>query len=246
MKIEARIVSLKGSELRRAHMARQMGQTRLGWSFFDACTALPEDLTYNPDKARWARGRELSRGELGCYASHVTLWRWFLRESDLDVLCVLEDDIVIDWSFFDQFEGVLNQFPQVDYIRLYAKAPAPFSYLGLTASRRHLVRFKHPVFGTQGYLLRRAGAERFLRGLSEVVRPIDDEMDRFWINGVPIVAVYPFPLTEIGFETTIGMTRHAPPPLGLAAGTRRFAWRAREQARRHTYTARLALPNRGA
>jgi glycosyl transferase family 25 len=141
---------------------------------------------------------------------------------------------------------VLSQFPQVDYIRLYAKAPAPFSYLGLTASRRHLVRFKHPVFGTQGYLLRRAGAERFLRNLSEVVRPIDDEMDRFWINGVPIVAVYPFPLTEIGFETTIGMTRHAPPPLGLAAGTRRFAWRALEKARRHTYNARLALPNRGA
>jgi hypothetical protein len=31
MKIEARIVSLKGSELRRAHMARQMSQTRLAW-----------------------------------------------------------------------------------------------------------------------------------------------------------------------------------------------------------------------
>jgi glycosyl transferase family 25 len=92
-----------------------------------------------------------------------------------------------------------------------------------------------PVFGTQGYLLTRAGAERLLKTIHSVVRPIDDELDRFWSHGVPIISVYPFPLIETNFGSTIENTRRGYMTLGRLDAVRRLAFRASEKSRRGAY-----------
>jgi glycosyl transferase, family 25 len=230
MKLAVKVISLAGCQRRREHMAAQLASLSLQWSFFDACTSLPADLQYFPRAARWARGRELTPGELGCFGSHVSLWRWLRDESDLDALCILEDDLLVDCNFFN---GLLSYSMErgIAYLRFYGKVPVPMSYIrpGLG---RHIVRFRKQVFGTQGYLITRAGAERFLSSIKFVVRPIDDEIDRFWAHGLPIYAVYPFPLVEIDFGSTIEPMRRNFMSLAPLEAARRLAFRASERARR--------------
>ena len=228
--VAIRVISLSSSAERRAHMARQLEAVTVPWEFFDACTELPSDLPYDQASARWMRGRELTPGELGCFASHHALWRWLLR-SDYNALCVLEDDIVFDWHFLNQLPKLAADLPGIEYLRLYAKVPRRCIDLGSIANRR-LVRYELPVAGTQGYVITKDGAAKLLRSAPVVVRPVDDEMDRFWANGLPLYCIFPFPILEVAFNSTIESARRRLPKLSPLDQTRRVLFRSTEKGRR--------------
>ena len=96
----------------------------------------------------------------------------------------------------------------MSYLRLYAKRPTAFRLHGeAIEARRFLVEYAAYVHGTQGYVISRAGAERFVRHCRRVRRPVDNELDRAWDHGVPCLALFPFPLTEISTGSTIGAAR---------------------------------------
>jgi glycosyl transferase family 25 len=205
-----RVISLARSADRRASMARQLDAVgSLDWAFFDACESLPGWLHHDPAVVRRRLRRDMTGGELGCFASHAALWRWFIDDSTAQLLVVLEDDVVIDPGFFAQLPAFAAALPNTQFVRLYAKAPTLARPLAQVMGR-HIVRYRGIAFGTQGYVLRRAGAERFLASITNVERPIDDEIDRFWVHGNPNIGVHPFPIMEIGFASTIEPARRAP------------------------------------
>lgn len=203
-----RVISLQGSD-RRPAMARQLDPLGLDWSFFDACTAPPAGLPYAPERARRHHGRELSPGELGCFASHVELWRWLAEQGDDRPLLVLEDDLIIDPVFFSRMEAVTAAFAPYDYLRLYAKVPAGMRRVGSFLDR-HVAQFSGRAYGTQAYLISPSGAKRFLESIKDVVRPVDDEIDRFWAHKLPTLMIFPAPVIEIDRGSTIeNSRRHA-------------------------------------
>ena len=211
-------------------MARQLDAIpKLGWSFFDARRDLPAGLGYDAAAAGRAIRRPMTPGEIGCFASHAALWRE-LADGTAPAMLVLEDDLLIDPGFFADLSAVVAALAVHPFVRLYAKAPTPARVIGRVAGR-HLVRYRGIAFGTQAYLLRREGAARWLASIRRVVRPVDDEIDRFWAHGVPNVGLHPFPVMEIGGPSTIeGERRTLPPPRWSELG-----WqirRARESARR--------------
>lgn len=229
-RLAIRVISLPGSD-RRPRMAAQLDALGLPWSFFDARTTAPDALSYDPDRARIVRGRVLTKGELGCFASHWALWGELLADPEQDLLLVLEDDLLIDPVFFSRLDAAVTAMDGLDYLRLYAKVPAGLRKEGPFLDR-HIARFTGKAYGTQGYLLTRAGAERFRASIRRVERPIDDEMDRFWAHGVPIRAIFPFPVMEIAYGSTIEGTRRALEPLRGADRARWLLGRALEKARR--------------
>lgn len=212
-------------------MASQLQQLSAKWGFSDAMRELPKELSYDPGLARSFRGRELTPGELGCFASHFAIWRSVACRPDEDAVCVLEDDVIIEPSFFEQIGGYLSAVPQAEYVRLHAKLPVPFTYLR-KVGLRHLIRFRGSCFGTQGYLLRPRAARKLVSSVGSVVRPVDDEMDRFWSHGIPNLAFFPFPLMERGGESTIEPARHAWADLSLVEARRRLAFRAGQRLQR--------------
>jgi glycosyl transferase family 25 len=230
MTLAIRVISLKTSIDRREQFAAQMARIPVAWSFFDACTALPDGLSYDPKKALWYRGRTLTQGELGCFASHFTLWQSLMDDPELEGLCVLEDDVVLDWTFFAKAQDFPSLFNGYDCVRFYAKQPVPMTLLG-AAGGRHIVRFDRPPYGTQGYFISRAGAAKFLASIREVVRPIDDEMDRVWSNRVPSIGIFPFPLFELALSSTIEDKRRALASLKGTDKWRRLAFRIVEKIR---------------
>lgn len=235
--IVVRVISLAGSPRRHAMAAQLDAIPGLDWAFFDACQACPDWLDRDPATIRRVIRRDMTPGEIGCFASHVSLWRWLGDQPAGTALIVLEDDLVIDPLFFAEIAANMAGAP--DYLRFYAKAPASAVVTGRLAGR-HLVRYRGIAFGTQAYLLRQAAAARLAASITRIVRPIDDEMDRFWHHRVANMGLFPFPVMELALASSIeGARRGLPPATWRDTGFQRR--RIVEGLRRRAANLRLAF-----
>lgn len=226
------VVSLRSAVERRQSFEAANAHNSKIWAFFDAHETLHSDLDYNEDDAIVAKGRPLTRGEIGCYSSHYALWKQ-LADDDVDQYLVLEDDVIVDWQYLQAFMAEHHQAAGNDYIRLYYKNPVRSRLLQKNFLSRStwLIELSGYCFGTQAYLLTKNGARRFMAQTRKVRRPIDDEMDRSWSHGISNRAVFPFPVIERSVPSDIGISRFEafsiPPRLKL----RRFVARNIERAR---------------
>jgi glycosyl transferase family 25 len=202
-----RVISLASSQGRRTNFIAN-AKTRLTWSFFDAHEKLDPALAYDPIDVILALGTPMTAGELGCYSSHFAVWREFLASPHHQLL-VLEDDVVVDWGYLEFLLGHDFEKMGIRYLRLFAKRPSSFRHVvtQFLEFNHDLIQFTGYVWGTQGYLLTRAGAEQFVQHLRRVRRKLDSQMDRTWVHGVANLAVFPFPIIEILGTSTIGDSR---------------------------------------
>ena len=230
------VISLKAAEARRRAFAAAAA-TDLEWEFLDAHESLQSDLSYNEEDAVVAKGRPLTRGEIGCYSSHFEAWRQ-LVESDHDQYVVLEDDVIVDWDYLSAFVRMDHSAEGHDYVRLYYKKPAPARVLerDFGSRARWLTQVMGYCFGTQGYLITRRAAQVFTDRFRQVRRPVDDEMDRFWVHRVPNLAVFPFPIIERAQESGIGLTRFEAVDVPAHLRLRRAFARQRERLGFHLHT----------
>lgn len=103
-----------------------------------------------------------TRGALGCYMSHVNLWKLFLK-TNLEYCIVLEDDADV------KFEDVLK-------IQDYMKHPPLFDMLLFHRnqaiqddSKGNVTKF----FGTYAYAISKLGAKKFLKNVFPATQQID-------------------------------------------------------------------------
>lgn len=225
------VISMRSAAERRRIFTGGTIPKSIGWEFFDAHEKLHPDLHYDEDKAIIAKGRPLTAGELGCYSSHYALWEK-LAEDDAEQYLILEDDILVDWSFIKPLIAEDHGEAGRDYIRLYYKKPAPARILetDFICRTTRLIEISGFCFGTQAYLLTKNGAHRFMAHTRQVVRPIDDQMDRSWIHGIPNLAVFPFPVLERSVPSAIGTSRFDQYQIPQRLKLRRFLSRNRERA----------------
>ncbi|KHK93585.1 glycosyl transferase [Novosphingobium malaysiense] len=198
------------AEERRSAFAARAANTQVPWRFFDACTALTEDLTYDAEAVERNKGRQLTKGELGCYASHYSIWQEMAREQIAQCI-VLEDDVIVDWAFLARLGETDLEAQDIRYLRLYSKAPT----FNRVVKRNFLQRSRSIVelvgypFGTQAYAITLNGAHAFLDACRTVKRPVDDQMDRSWEHGVRNLALFPAPVLEEFVPSAIGAERFA-------------------------------------
>jgi glycosyl transferase, family 25 len=227
------VISRASATDRRTRFRDRAEKASASWEFVDASEELFHELKYDEEAAIIATGRPLSGGEIGCYSSHYSLWAR-MRDEDISQLIVLEDDTVVDWNFLGRLAAVNLPGIGVDYLRLYYKRPAQrctARFRNFVEGRRYVVSLRGYVYGTQGYILTRSGALRFLRHCRIVSRPIDNEMDRSWAHGIPNLSVFPFPLFEESGASTIGLDRFEPFEMSRLLRLRRRGSRAAERLR---------------
>ena len=217
-----RVVSMVDAVERRRAFAARAGVAPVEWSFFDAKTGLVEGLRHDAAAVERNKGRQLTRGEIGCYASHFAIWREMIERGTRQCI-VLEDDTIVDWAFVARLAATDLAAEGIRYLRLYAKAPT-FSRVVrrdfLHHSRAIIELVGHP-YGTQGYMITLAGARALAQACATITRPIDDQMDRSWDHGVRNLALFPAPLIEEFVESGIGSARFA--------GTKSAAYRVPRQ-----------------
>jgi len=202
------VISMADASERRSRFEARAHSAPVAWNFYPARTSLHPALRYDEEGAIVAKGRPLRAGEIGCYSSHYAAWE-DLQNGDADQYMVLEDDVIVDWTFVGKLALVDLAAMGIDYLRLYYKFPARTALVreNFIDRARSIVELAGNAYGTQGYAITKAGAKLFLDHCRIVCRPIDDEMDRTWVHGQRNLAVFPFPILEESVGSTIGNTR---------------------------------------
>ncbi len=164
-------------------------------------------------------GKRMGFGELGCYASHYSLWQKCIELNE--AICILEDDIVLKERFKESLEFCDKHINELGYIRLMhleenvAKQKTPVKGVS------QILNFKDGI-GTQGYVLAPKAAQKLLKySAQKWVMPIDCVMDRHYWHGVKNYVLEEFAIACDGMNAQNSNTEKQRPkklPLSIRIG----------------------------
>lgn len=195
------VISLPDAADRRRSAAEQL--TRLGLEFefldaFDGSTRVPAHFTEFDSRAyRLNCQRDPLPGEIGCYASHLSLWK---RCAEIgEPMLILEDDFEALPGFAEAISIVETLLMEHDFIRL-----EPFDRPRAVGKRLRRVGHELGSIGrftlyyvsdvpTQltAYAISPSGAARLAKGSARLIAPADKFVQRTWDHGVPVFALSP-------------------------------------------------------
>jgi glycosyl transferase family 25 len=195
------VISLPGATDRRRSAAEQLTALGLDFEFFDAfdaSTRIPSHFAEFDDRAyRLNCQRDPLPGEIGCYASHLSLWKHCAQTGE--PVLILEDDFEALSGFVEAISVIENLLLEHDFIRL-----EPFNRLRAAGKRIRSVGQELSAFGrftlhylsdvpTQltAYALSPSGGARLAKASERLVAPADKFVQRTWDHGVPIFALSP-------------------------------------------------------
>jgi glycosyl transferase, family 25 len=216
------LINLDRSTSRRAAMEERLGALGLQYTRFLGIDGRKEweTLVDDVDLAAFRRnvGREVLPGEIGCYASHLAVWR-ALIDSPHDVALVLEDDVVFHTDFMDALDAVLEAYGTWDIVKLNcirAKQPILRRRLGPYRLNAYVGAFT----GMGAYLITRSFAQAQMPLMFPMRRPIDHALDEFDARTFRHFGLQPFPShVDDGNHSTITGTAFS--------AVRKYPWHAR-------------------
>lgn len=202
------------------------------WRFQDANDGVDNVLPYDPRRAKIRYGSRLTQSEIGCFYSHYSCMKDFAEsDSSFDYLLVLEDDVWIDKRFSFSSIPKIMSWLDMHFLVLYSRRMKRASFLG-SIGHRSLFRFSVTPFGGQAYVVSKAGARKIVNSIQRIDRPFDNEMEMYWINGLPTYALFPYPVIELNFCSTVAKGYAAGEKLSLLTQLQRFAYRSQNKSRR--------------
>ena len=228
---------------RRERVEANLKQLGLPWKYFDAIREPPQQLPqYDESQSVRFWGRALSRSEVGCAASHITVLDQIAAAEDGWSL-VIEDDVALDPGFNFNKLVDLCRTAEIGFLRLYARHMPRLrnvTWLG----QRELIRFEKAPMGTQAYLVSNLTARSFIDSINTIARPIDWEMDRFWHNQLSNYALFPFPCIELTTASSIKKQAEAGKMPSTLDKTVWFGWKSKEAIRRAAANRQLRRKDR--
>ena len=207
--VKVLVLTLRRSTDRQARIKKALDDANIEFEFFWGVDGRqdkdPSLSMYDESKRMRSKGKPMTPGQLGCFASHYNIWKKCADENKR--LVVLEDDVVIDDAIFQSFFEALPAFPHhVECLRLFENKTrnhkqskvaevGPFSIL----------RYIKGPMSAMGYYLTPEGARKFLLSADPVFLPVDIYMDRYWVNNVACLGGSPaFVSHDYKFESVIG------------------------------------------
>lgn len=199
------VINLDRSTDRLAFMRDQAA--RIGFEF----ERIPgvEGLNVPPDLAPYFAHIKKNKppiiddGAVGCYASHLKAYAR-IRDSGMPAALVMEDDVRVPNDIAAKLQELLSKLPaQWDFVHLaHARIRAVKPLLTLSDGAR-IVRYSRIPAKGAGYLMSRAGAEKFLNPGILRSWAIDLDTRRPWVFGHDAYGVDPPPLEQLPMPTTI-------------------------------------------
>jgi glycosyl transferase, family 25 len=222
------VINMASNTTRMAQAAEELARAGVVFTRFEAVNgrALPPQemaRVYDP-AANARRARHPMIGpEIGCYLSHLALWRQ-IAAGDAPGGVILEDDFAADGDLATVLAAIAHDTGTWEIAKLFSarRGQKMLDLRPLTPGRHIGVPYKVPNT-TLGYAIRREAAARLAAAALPLSRPIDEDHKHFWELGLRVALVVPPPLafgahsTEAG---TITADRKRLPRLPFAAAAR--------------------------
>lgn len=207
--INVLVLTLRGSVDRQTRIKQALDQAGIDFEFYWGVDGRKDkhpllDLYDEPRRMR-VKGQPMTLGQLGCFASHFSIWTRCDRENNNCI--VLEDDVVFDEAVLKSFIASIHQLPaHFECLRLFENKTRNHKRYELAEfGRFRVLRYTKGPMSTMGYFLTPRAARKFLASTNPVFLPVDIHMDRYWVNDVVCLGVQPaFVSHDYGFESLIG------------------------------------------
>lgn len=189
------MINLPRATERRAKMDAELAKIGLSCQVFDGVDGKAEEerllKTVDQEAFRRNMGRVILIGGIGCYHSHLGVWREFLK-TDQPIAMIMEDDVVFHDDFKEAVTLALQAKDHWDFLKLNkirAKIPVSQGKIG----PYDLNAYIGPNTGTGCYLIKRETAEKLLAAMLPVTRATDHEINRFFVHDFRLRGLEPFP-----------------------------------------------------
>lgn len=212
--IEIRVINLERSKDRLELIAKDLDSVGLQWERFEAIepdsSSVLDHHLYRKKRANYLNERDLTRGEIGCFLSHLTALNNFL-DGTKEYLLVLEDDVLVAPSAASDFlslpklfEGRLGSTWHCANLTVsYHKRFRPLFNFGTVQVRR---AFYFPMLSS-ALFWNRHGARDFAQSVMRdgIYLPVDDQL-RSHLAKTGLGLSLSRPLFELrSFSTTIAL-----------------------------------------
>lgn len=139
--------------------------------------------------------RPLDRGEIGCYASHLAVWRALLAGGE-PFAAVFEDDVEVDAALPRVLDALARLPRRWHMVKLIGRAHEKVAGTVALGGAHRLVSYRRVPSLTCAYVVSREGAERLLARRPPFGRPIDVDLRHWWECGIGVLGVLPYPVRE--------------------------------------------------
>ncbi|MBT8087006.1 MAG: glycosyltransferase family 25 protein [Gammaproteobacteria bacterium] len=191
------VINLPESKERRASARAQLDYLDLTFEFFAAVrgeAALAKHFAgYDERQFLLNTGRAATTGEIGCYASHLALWKKSIELNQS--IMVMEDDFLLDDRFAEAVRLVAENIDELGYIRLQSETRARkclYKQLGDFQLWRY-TRFPNSAMC---YGISPAVSRTLVASSAQVTAPIDVHVKKFWEHGHVMYGISPYTVTE--------------------------------------------------
>lgn len=142
---------------------------------------------------------KLTRGEIGCFLSHRSVWQQIV-DSGLPGALVLEDDIDLLDGFAEAFRFGVEHAPPCSYVQFQTRnIPAGGQEIAESGEYRLIRPEVAPVRAMAQWITRQA-AEQLVETTRLFDRPIDTFVQMRWLHGVDVLVLTPPRVREISGE----------------------------------------------
>jgi len=210
------VISLKDSTTRRENARAQLDRAGVPFEFFDGVrgdTALQQYFNgYDETEFVLNTGRYVTPGEIGCYASHLAMWRKCIELDE--AIMIMEDDFLLDERFADAFGIVAARTADLGYIRLQSETKGK-KRLAEQFGTFRLWRYTRYPHSAMCYGIAPAVAKTFISSSAILTAPIDVHVKKFWEHSHLMYGLTPYTVTEseASNESTIQSRDKAKKPL---------------------------------
>ncbi|HAS6349083.1 TPA: glycosyl transferase [Vibrio vulnificus] len=207
--MKIKVISLKNSIDRRK--ATVSALSNIPFSFFDA-EYIKDNKNhfiyslYDSKKGQKLKGYKLTIAELGCFASHISVWKECL-ESNENFL-VLEDNFTVLGDLSAQLNNINSLTTKYGIIKLGNFFHREYKEITKIDDNYTLISNLKGACGTSAYAISPNVAERYLQVAPGFFEPVDDFMDTEWRTKKTIYSYEPWLVSRNSSESTIGVRKN--------------------------------------
>ncbi|HAS6173805.1 TPA: glycosyl transferase [Vibrio vulnificus] len=202
------VINLKESITRREDIKNKLSGISFEFFHAEALSDKPNHeiyKLYDSRKTLKYKGYNLTTPELGCWASHFSLWKKCVKDNS--PILILEDNIEIFGNLSKQIENIEKLVNKYGLIKLGNIFERNFVDIDRIDDQYRLISNLRGACGTSAYAISPQAANNYLNKINNFFEPIDDFMDNEWRTGQTVYSYYPQLVSRSQTVSTIGQRK---------------------------------------
>ncbi len=190
------VINLARAQARRVRAEQYLSQLNVDSEFFDAvdgASGLPPALASKPNDAYRIRyrGRVLTPGEKGVYASHFLLWQKCIELNE--PIVIIEDDFLPTQFFNQVIERLPSLHEKYDYLRIEPQdSHVQGTMIESSPDGFQIVMWNDNQGGARGYSITPSAARKFVEYSDEWLCAVDNFIGESYRHNIPAMGVLPY------------------------------------------------------